>query len=91
MVCQYSRPGPVSSEKHEGTPGPEVEGRGGPIVAVETGMVARVCDDSQPERLSVRSLRAKLTKSLELRTLWRLYPYDTLLEESSLRLKLNPY
>ena len=57
--------------KPEGMPGPAVEGRGGPTVAVGTGMVVRVCDDSQPERLSVRSLRAKVKKSLELRTLWR--------------------
>ena len=26
MVCQYSRAGPVSSEKHQVMPGPEVEG-----------------------------------------------------------------
>jgi hypothetical protein len=81
MVCQYSRPGPVSSEKHEGTPGPEVEGRGGPPRVVETGMVVSVCDDSQLERLSVRSLRSKPKKSLALRTLWRLYVDDTLLKQ----------
>ena len=46
---------------------------------VETGMVVRVRDDSQPERLSVRSLRAKIMKSLEFMTLWRLYLYETLL------------
>jgi hypothetical protein len=42
-------------------------------------MVVRVCDDSQPERLSVRSLRAKVKKSLEWRTLWRLSLCETLL------------
>ena len=29
MVCQYSRAGPLSSEKHQGTPAIEVKGRGG--------------------------------------------------------------
>jgi hypothetical protein len=43
-------------------------------------MVVRIYDDSPPERLAVRSLRAKLKKSLALRTLWRLYSYETLLE-----------
>jgi hypothetical protein len=80
MVCQYSRAGPVSSEKHGVTPGPEVEGRGGPTVVVETAIFVGVCDGSQPEPLSVNSLRAKLKKSLELRKLWRLYVYETLLE-----------
>jgi hypothetical protein len=28
MVCQYSTPGPVSSEKHQVTPGTEVDGGG---------------------------------------------------------------
>jgi hypothetical protein len=80
MVYQYPRAGPVSSEKHEGTPGPEVEGRGGPTVVVEAGMVVRVCNESHPERLSVRSLRANSKKSLAFMTLWRLYVDDTLLE-----------
>jgi hypothetical protein len=80
LVCQYPRAGPVSSEKHGVTPGPEVEGRRGPTVMVETGMVVRVRDDSQPERLSVSSLRVKVKKSLEWRTLWRLSLYETLLE-----------
>ena len=43
-------------------------------------MVVGVCDASQPERLSVHSLRAKLKKSLDLRTLWRWYSYEKLLE-----------
>jgi hypothetical protein len=43
-------------------------------------MVVRVCDESQPERLSVGSLRAKVKKTLEFITLWRLYSYATLLE-----------
>jgi hypothetical protein len=47
---------------------------------VETGMVMRVCDEAQPERLSVRSLRAKHKKSLALRMLWKLYVYETLLQ-----------
>jgi hypothetical protein len=29
MVCQYSTPSPLSSEKNQGTPGTEVERRGG--------------------------------------------------------------
>jgi hypothetical protein len=29
MVCQYSRPGPVSSEKYQVTPGTGADGRGG--------------------------------------------------------------
>jgi hypothetical protein len=40
MVCQYSRAGPVSSEKHQGTPGTGVEGRGGPTSMVGAGTVA---------------------------------------------------
>jgi hypothetical protein len=80
MVCQYSSPDPLSSEKHAGTPGPAVEGRRGPTIVVETGTAVRGCDDSQAERRSVHSLRAKVKKSLEWRTLWRLYSYETLLE-----------
>jgi hypothetical protein len=80
MVCQYSRAGPVSSEKHGVTPGPEVEGRRGPTVVIETAIVVRTCNEAQPEGLSVRSLRAKHKKSLALRMLWKLYLYETLLE-----------
>jgi hypothetical protein len=79
MVCQYPRAGPVSSEKHEGTPGTAVEERGGPTLVVETGMVVRVCDETQPERLAVSSLRAKPKKSLEFMTFWRLSSYDPIL------------
>jgi hypothetical protein len=34
MVCQYPRPGLVSSEKHQVTLGTEVEGRGGRTAGV---------------------------------------------------------
>jgi hypothetical protein len=47
---------------------------------IETAIVVRTCNEAQPEGLSVQSLRAKVTKSLKLRTLWRLYLYDTILE-----------
>jgi hypothetical protein len=70
---------PGVKRKAAGAPGAVVEGRGGHISMVGTGMVVRVCDESQPERLSVGSLRAKVTKILELRTLWRLYSYKTIL------------
>jgi hypothetical protein len=39
LVCQYSRAGPVSSEKHEGTPGTEVEGRSGDASGIRTATV----------------------------------------------------
>jgi hypothetical protein len=35
---------------------------------------------TRPKRLAVSSLKANPAKSLELRTLWRLYSYDTLLK-----------
>jgi hypothetical protein len=40
-----------------------------PLNDDETGIVVRVYDESQPERLSTSSLRAKVKKSLDLRTL----------------------
>jgi hypothetical protein len=43
-------------------------------------MVVMGCYETRPERLAVSSLRAKPARSLELRTLWRLYSYETLLE-----------
>jgi hypothetical protein len=80
MVCQYSRAGLVSSEKHEVTPGTEVEGRGGHTAMVGTGTMVMGSYSTRPKRLAVNSRTAKLTKSLKFMTLWRLYSYDTLLE-----------
>ncbi len=78
MVCQYSRPSPVSSEKHEVTPAlrwvarwSHLNGRGW------HGGMGRYW--TRPERLAVGSRSAKLTKSQRFMTLWRLSSYDTLL------------
>ncbi len=37
-------------------------------------------DCPRPERFTISSLRAKLAKSWQLSTFWRLYVYETLLE-----------
>jgi hypothetical protein len=80
MVCQYSRVGRLSSEKHEGIPSMGVERRGGVTLTVGNRTTVMGGYDTWPARLAASSLRAKFKKSLELRTLWRLYSYDTLLE-----------
>jgi hypothetical protein len=70
----------VSSKKHETTAAAGVKGRGGHTSLVGTGTVVmnRYCP--RAERLAVSSRVVKLTKSLRLRTLWRLSPCDTRLE-----------
>ena len=80
MVCQYSRPGPVSSEKHETTSEAGGEGRGGNTLAVGTAMVVMGGYWTRPEQLAGSSRLAKPATSLRLRTLWRLYACDALLD-----------
>jgi hypothetical protein len=53
MVCQYSRGGPVSSEKHQVTPSTAVEGRGGPTSIFGTGTVVMGSYWTRLERLAV--------------------------------------
>jgi hypothetical protein len=78
MVCQYSRAGPVSSEKHETAPDAGVGGGDAagvvPVTVVMSGYGPR------PARLAVSSRMAKSTKSPRVRTLWRLYLCDALLK-----------
>jgi hypothetical protein len=80
LVCQYSRAGPVSSEKHQMTSAAGVAWRGG--YTAGAGTVTVVMCGSWPwfTRLMVSSLRANPWKSERLRTLWRWYLYETLLE-----------
>jgi hypothetical protein len=76
MVCQYSRPSPVSSEKHEPVLEPGVQAEASGVVAVTAvdGYGAR------PESLIASTRRAKPATALRFRTCGRLSLYDTLLE-----------
>jgi hypothetical protein len=79
MECQYSRAGPVSSEKHLGTPGTEVKGEVATPRA-RTAMAVMGSSWTRPERLAVSSRVPKLTTSQRGMTLWRWYASDTRLE-----------
>jgi hypothetical protein len=78
MVCQYSRAGPVSSEKHRVTPAlrwrARQSSRDGRDWQGGTGSY-----DPRPERLAVSSRLAKIPKSLRFMTLWGWYSCETLL------------
>jgi hypothetical protein len=70
----------VSSEKHETVPDPGVVGQGGHTAGVGTAAIVIGGYYPLPDPLAVSSRLAKSAKSLRLRTLWRLYSCDTLLE-----------
>jgi hypothetical protein len=59
MVCQYSRPSPVSSEKHQVTLEAGVEWRGGHTAGVATVAVGMGGYWTRPDRLAVSSLVVK--------------------------------
>ena len=60
--------------------GTAVEERGGHTAGIGTVTVVMGGYCRPPERFAVNHLRVKATKSLQFRTLWRLYLDDTLLE-----------
>jgi hypothetical protein len=79
MLCQYSRPRPVSSEKHD--PAADAgagEGSGEAAGVVPVTAVAGY--RAVPESLTAITRRAKSATALRSRTCGRLYVYDPLLE-----------
>jgi hypothetical protein len=80
MVCQYSRPSPVSSEKHETSAEAEVAGRAGDTSGVGTAMVVMGSYRPLPEPAEVMNRSAKAVKALRSRTRAKLYVEETLLE-----------
>jgi hypothetical protein len=87
MRCQYSRWGPVSSEKHEMAAEAGAEEGKGEVGSILTAMVAVGGCRSQPELPEVERRAAKAAKTLRSRTPARLYLDDTLLERLAYNLK----
>jgi hypothetical protein len=80
MVCQYSRCGPVSSEKHETAAEAGAEERGGGAVRVVPVPVVAGVYRAMLESLKAMTRRAKSAIAWRFMTCGRLYLYDTLLE-----------
>ena len=80
VVCQYSRPSPVSSEKHETTSDAGVDGGDGGTWWVRTATVVMGNYHPLPEPLAVISRMAKSATALRVMTLARWYVDDAVLE-----------
>jgi hypothetical protein len=78
MVCQYSRPDQVSSEKKV-TPGTEVDGLGGHAARVGAVTVVMGGYCPLPRPLTAISRPANSARVLGFRTCGRLYSCDTFL------------
>jgi hypothetical protein len=79
-VCQYSTPCLLSSEKHATASDAEVEGRAGDTSGAGTTAAAGGGYRPLPEPLVVISRMAKSAISRRLRTFWRSYACEALLE-----------
>jgi hypothetical protein len=80
MVCQYSRLGRVSSEKHEIAPDAGAEERGGGISGIGSAMVVMGSYRPLSEPLAVISRMAMSAKALRFITRARSYVYDAVLQ-----------